>query len=126
MFDFDIMMYFGTCLLIDLFDDSRPCAFVSGAGLEHVEPLQVHFHVETCSNIQLTVTAQTQYISVMITLLTSVDKKHRLRPGFVVLAPGYSNETKDSCIFRKQDKRSSLRHVSRLPRLVRRLIMRVC
>jgi hypothetical protein len=37
-------------------DDSRPWAFVSGADLEHLEPLQVQFHVETRSSILLIVT----------------------------------------------------------------------
>jgi hypothetical protein len=51
------MMEFGTYLLVDLLDDSRPWQFVSGADLEHLEPLQVLFHVETYSYIQLVVTA---------------------------------------------------------------------
>jgi hypothetical protein len=69
MFDCDIMMQFGTCLLADLLDDGRPRPFVSGAGLVHLEPLQVHLHLVALSYIQLTVTAQTQYIPVIVTLL---------------------------------------------------------
>jgi hypothetical protein len=72
-------------ILIDLLDDIKPWEFVSRAYLDHLEPLQAHFHAET-SHIQLTVTVQTQYISVIITL----------RRGFVVLAPGYSTEGNDT------------------------------
>jgi hypothetical protein len=55
MFEFYIMTEFDTYLLIDLLDDSRPWEFVFGAGVEHLEQLQVHFHVETCSYIQVLV-----------------------------------------------------------------------
>jgi hypothetical protein len=58
-------MEFDTYRLIDLLDDSRPWEFVFGTDLDHFEPQQVHFHVETCSYFQLLVTAQKQYISVI-------------------------------------------------------------
>jgi hypothetical protein len=47
MFDFDIMMEFAIYLLIDLLDEGRPWVFLSAAALEHLEPLQIHFHVES-------------------------------------------------------------------------------
>jgi hypothetical protein len=88
MFDFDTMMKFGTDLQIDLLDNIRPCAFVSGSSLERLEPLRVHFPLETCSHVQMTVTAQTQYVSVIITLLISIANERRLRHCCVVSSPG--------------------------------------